>query len=50
MVPNALCRNHMAMFLTQWMELLDKIRQLQLDIILPNIEIELMASQLQPHL
>lgn len=47
-VPDALSRKFMVIFLTQLKELLEKIRQLNLYITFPGIETHMTAFQLQP--
>lgn len=48
MVPDALNRKLMVMFLSQRKELLEGIILLELDIVLPITEIQKMAFQFQP--
>lgn len=49
-IPNALSRKRMTMFLMQHKELLEKIKQLDLNIVLPGLEARIMVLQPQPPL
>lgn len=48
-VPKTLNRKFMIIFLTQLKELLEEIQQLELDIVLPGLDVQMIVLQIQPH-